>query len=109
MFTRLSRRFIFAAALLASGLSAADTQEKGRPDKLVVGLLPGESAPTVMRLNEPLRVCLEKRLGIPVELAVWRGVRSAPLRRCAADDPATGAGRDAAGFQPMDPMGQAAA
>src|SRR5208282_5373335 len=38
--------------------------------KLVVGLLPGESAPTVMRLNEPLRAYLEKRLGLPVELVV---------------------------------------
>ena len=35
-----------------------------------MGLLPGESAPTVMRLNEPLRTYLEKRLGIPVELFV---------------------------------------
>ena len=42
----------------------------GRPDKLVIGLLPGESAPTVMRLNEPLRAYLEKRLGLPVELVV---------------------------------------
>jgi len=41
-----------------------------RPTKLVVGLLPGESAPTVMRLNEPLRAYLEKKLGIPVELVV---------------------------------------
>ena len=41
-----------------------------RPHKLVVGLLPGESAPTVMRLNEPLRAYLEKRLGLPVELVV---------------------------------------
>ena len=36
----------------------------------MVGLLPGESAPTVMRLNEPLRAYLEKRLGLPVELVV---------------------------------------
>jgi phosphonate transport system substrate-binding protein len=70
MFPRLSRRFIFAAALLASGLSVADASAQGRPEKLVVGLLPGESAPTVMRLNEPLRIYLERRLGIPVELAV---------------------------------------
>lgn len=35
-----------------------------------MGLLPGESAPTVMRLNEPMRVYLEKALGIPVELVV---------------------------------------
>jgi phosphonate transport system substrate-binding protein len=41
-----------------------------RPDKLMVGLLPGESAPTVMRLNEPLRAYLEKQLDMPVELVV---------------------------------------
>lgn len=41
-----------------------------KPSKLVVGLLPGESAPTVMRLNEPLRAYLEKKLGLPVELVV---------------------------------------
>jgi len=40
------------------------------PDHLTVGLLPGESAPTVMRLNEPMRAYLEKRLGIPVKLEV---------------------------------------
>lgn len=39
--------------------------------RLVGGLQPGESAPTVMRLNEPLRTHLKKRLGIiPVELKV---------------------------------------
>ena len=43
---------------------------QSRPQKLVVGLLPGKSAPTVMRLNEPLRAYLEKRLGVPVELVV---------------------------------------
>lgn len=41
-----------------------------RPDHLTIGLLPGESAPTVMRLNEPLRAYLEQRLGIPVKLVV---------------------------------------
>ncbi len=38
--------------------------------KLVIGLLPGESAPTVMRLNEPLRAYLQEKLGMPVELVV---------------------------------------
>lgn len=37
---------------------------------LTIGLLPGESAPTVMRLNEPLRAYLEKSLGMPVKLVV---------------------------------------
>ena len=36
----------------------------------MIGLLPGESAPTVIRLNEPLRAYLEKRLGLPVEIVV---------------------------------------
>lgn len=53
-------------SLLFAGPSLAD----GRPSKLVIGLLPGESAPTVMRLNEPLRAYLEKRLGMPVEITV---------------------------------------
>ncbi len=43
---------------------------ENRPQKLVIGLLPGESAPTVMRLNEPLRAYLEKQLDLPVELVV---------------------------------------
>ena len=67
---RLSR-LVLALALLAGGLfplHAAPAAE--RPKKLVIGLLPGESAPTVMRLNEPLRAYLEKRLGIPVEMVV---------------------------------------
>lgn len=37
---------------------------------LKCGILPGESTPVVMRLNEPLRAYLEKRLGMPVELVV---------------------------------------
>jgi phosphonate transport system substrate-binding protein len=41
-----------------------------RPKELTIGLLPGESAPTVIRLNEPMRAYLEKRLGIPVHLIV---------------------------------------
>ena len=61
-----SLRFMALALLLLTGPAHAD----GRPEKLVVGLLPGESAPTVMRLNEPLRLYLEKKLGIPVELVV---------------------------------------
>lgn len=62
------KRFGLAAALtIAATLPAAAAD---RPEKLVIGLLPGESAPTVMRLNEPLRAYLEKRLGLPVELVV---------------------------------------
>jgi phosphonate transport system substrate-binding protein len=63
----LSRRAALtgALALAAGGARAAD-----RPGKLVIGLLPTESAPTVIRLNEPLRAYLEKRLELPVELIV---------------------------------------
>lgn len=57
-------------AVLFAGLALASAEASDRPNKLVVGLLPGESAPTVMRLNEPLRAALERRLGIPVELVV---------------------------------------
>lgn len=69
----LSRRVFLTAALVAGAALAHITPSAhaaGRPEKLVVGLLPGESAPTVMRLNEPLRAYLEKRLGLPVELVV---------------------------------------
>jgi len=68
------RPYLFFAALLAlaglSGPARADPSPAARPDKLVIGLLPGESAPTVMRLNEPLRAYLEKRLKLPVEMVV---------------------------------------
>ncbi len=61
---------IGAAVALLAGLVASLAFAGERPQKLVVGLLPGESAPTVMRLNEPLRAYLEKRLAMPVELVV---------------------------------------
>jgi phosphonate transport system substrate-binding protein len=48
----------------------SEAPAQNRPQKLVIGLLPGESAPTVMRLNEPLRAYLEQRLKLPVELVV---------------------------------------
>jgi phosphonate transport system substrate-binding protein len=70
MFSGLSRRFFLGAAMPGCSLSVCDALAQGRPDKLVVGLLPGESAPTVMRLNEPLRAYLQNRLGLPVELVV---------------------------------------
>ena len=54
------------APLLALPLLAAGA----RPAQLTIGLLPGESAPTVMRLNEPMRAYLSKRLGMPVKLVV---------------------------------------
>jgi phosphonate transport system substrate-binding protein len=57
-----------AVALIALGAPAGQAQR--RPDHLTIGLLPGESAPTVMRINEPMRAYLEKRLGVPVKLEV---------------------------------------
>lgn len=63
--TRLLVLFALLAQLIA-GLAHAGE----RPKKLLVGLLPGESATTVLRLNEPLRAYLEKRLGMPVEMVV---------------------------------------
>ncbi len=73
MLPRLNRLLAAAALAVAAlfpALAQAGDKLPAKPDKLVVGLLPGESAPTVMRLNEPLRAYLEKRLGIPVELVV---------------------------------------
>ncbi|MGO9543845.1 MAG: phosphate/phosphite/phosphonate ABC transporter substrate-binding protein [Rhodomicrobium sp.] len=69
---RVLSRLVLAAALLTGGLllNLAEASAQTRPQKLLVGLLPGESAATVMRLNEPLRAYLEKRLGLPVELVV---------------------------------------
>jgi phosphonate transport system substrate-binding protein len=65
LFIRYLSLFSLLACLLTGGAFAEE-----RPSKLVVGLLPGESATTVLRLNEPLRVYLEKRLGMPVEMVV---------------------------------------
>ncbi|NHN79198.1 phosphate/phosphite/phosphonate ABC transporter substrate-binding protein [Azotobacter chroococcum] len=69
--TRLLKRLrpLFAALLLPAAL-AAHADDAALPKKLTIGLLPGESAPTVMRLNEALRAHLEKTLGMPVELTV---------------------------------------
>lgn len=65
--TFLTRRAA-VAGLLASTATMARADE--RPNRLVIGLLPTESAPTVIRLNEPLRAYLEKRLELPVEMVV---------------------------------------
>jgi phosphonate transport system substrate-binding protein len=66
------RKFLYfiSALLLAGSVVSTTVLADGRPSKLVIGLLPGESAPTVIRLNEPLRAYLEKRLGIPIEIVV---------------------------------------
>lgn len=64
----MAKRLIWV--VLAALLAATSANAGERPKKLVIGLLPGESAPTVMRLNEPLRAYLEQRLGLPVEMVV---------------------------------------
>ncbi|MBV9496075.1 MAG: phosphate/phosphite/phosphonate ABC transporter substrate-binding protein [Acidobacteria bacterium] len=66
------RRTLVLAILLAIaiGTPAVDATGQPRPDHLTIGLLPGESAPVVIRLNEPMRAYLEKKLGIPVKLEV---------------------------------------
>lgn len=63
-------RLLVVLAVLFHLLFAAAAQAEERPRKLLVGLLPGESATTVLRLNEPLRLYLEKRLNMPVEMVV---------------------------------------
>jgi phosphonate transport system substrate-binding protein len=64
------RRNFLAAVALAWAALLVPAQAGERPQKLVMGLLPGESAPTVMRLNEPLRAYLQQKLNMPVELVV---------------------------------------
>ncbi|WP_019173752.1 phosphate/phosphite/phosphonate ABC transporter substrate-binding protein [Pseudaminobacter salicylatoxidans] len=59
-------RLLFLLLVALGPASADDTI----PERLRIGLLPGESAPTVLRLNEPMREYLEKRLGLPVDLVV---------------------------------------
>lgn len=70
MFDRLGKLLIAGAVAAGAMLGSHLARAADKPSKLVVGLLPGESAPTVMRLNEPLRAYLEKKLGLPVELVV---------------------------------------
>jgi len=71
MFKMLGKMLFAGALALGAAFAPTALAHAGdRPSKLVVGLLPGESAPTVMRLNEPLRAYLEKKLGLPVELVV---------------------------------------
>ncbi len=57
-----------AGLIVGSPLLAAASPR--RPDQLIIGLLPGETSATVLRLNEPLRAYLERRLGIKVKLIV---------------------------------------
>ena len=64
------RKVLWGLLMTILATTATVPSAQARPDKLTIGLLPGESAPTVMRLNEPLRAYLESRLGLPVELVV---------------------------------------
>src|SRR4051812_38805766 len=68
MTLRLRPRVVVILLALATmgGARADDTY----PERLRIGLLPGETSPTVMRLYEPLRRVIESKLGLPVELQV---------------------------------------
>ena len=68
----MKRLLVLSFATLAgfNSLAPGASHAEDRPSRLRIGLLPGESAPTVMRMNEPLRTHLESALGIPVELMV---------------------------------------
>jgi len=70
---------LYLALLLGTHGTHAQAQTEHSPptpssgtklQKLTIGLLPTESAPTVLRQNEPLRQYLEQKLGIPVQLIV---------------------------------------
>ncbi|MEA2924803.1 MAG: phosphonate transport system substrate-binding protein [Alphaproteobacteria bacterium] len=54
-------------ALATMGVAQAD---QAHPERLRIGLLPGETSLTAMRLYEPLRRLIESKLGLPVELQV---------------------------------------
>jgi phosphonate transport system substrate-binding protein len=62
-------RLLLVPVLLAIATLGARADD-AIPKRLKIGLLPGESSLTVMRLFEPLRRQLESRLGMPVELQV---------------------------------------
>src|SRR5215470_3368765 len=68
--TCLLPRRLVAAGLLAVATMGAAEAEEARLERLKIGLLPGESSLTVMRLNEPLRRYLETKLGLAVDLQV---------------------------------------
>ena len=72
MYIILINRIVLSLVLTLGAFFApsANLNAQERPGRLTIGLLPGESAPTVLRLNEPLKAYLEKRLGMPVELVV---------------------------------------
>lgn len=64
------RMVVMGVLAMIANYACAGFAEERPPTKLIVGLLPGESAPTVMRLNEPLRAYLQDTLHIPVEIVV---------------------------------------
>ena len=66
----MSHLFRCMTLLFALVVTGAVSAAENIPERLRIGLLPGESAPTVLRLNEPMRAYLEKKLGLPVELEV---------------------------------------
>src|SRR4051812_16122675 len=68
--TSLLRPRLVAALIALAAIVGTARADDASPQRLKIGLLPGESSLTVMRLFEPLRRQLESRLGMPVELQV---------------------------------------
>ncbi|MEA2346063.1 MAG: phosphonate transport system substrate-binding protein [Thermoanaerobaculia bacterium] len=68
--TGLLRPRLVAALIALATIMGTARADDARPQRLKIGLLPGESSLTVMRLFEPLRRQLESKLGMPVELQV---------------------------------------
>jgi phosphonate transport system substrate-binding protein len=64
------RRLAIAVAVAASSLFFAGASRAEDPPVLRIGLLPDESAQTLIRLNKPLRAYLERQLQMPVEMIV---------------------------------------
>ena len=65
----LLRPFLVAALIALAAMDIVRAED-AVPERLRIGLLPGESSLTVMRLYQPLRRYLESKLGLPVELQV---------------------------------------
>jgi len=68
-------RVITAIVLISTLLSTscknkAALNENGIPDKLVIGVFGGENPGRTQNIIEPIRKCMEKRPGLPVEMLI---------------------------------------
>jgi phosphonate transport system substrate-binding protein len=59
---------VIASAAPAATVAGASDDREGWPETFKVGYFGGDDAEELLRSNEPFRVYLEERLGIPVEL-----------------------------------------